>query len=135
VESSCELGNEPSSSIKCWEFIEWLHNLWPLEPYSAPQLVSYLVSQLVPAPVCLSVLIFLSVYRYLYLFLPFSLSSILLPSFLLTSSVMFPSVSFLFRPVFLSHFLTHKLGLWVDHLCGLVVRRPGWFDSRRYQIF
>jgi hypothetical protein len=37
VESSCELGNEPSSSIKCWESAEWLHNLWPLEWYSAPQ--------------------------------------------------------------------------------------------------
>jgi hypothetical protein len=40
VESSCELGNEPSGSIKCWETTEWLHNLWPLEWYSAPQLVS-----------------------------------------------------------------------------------------------
>jgi hypothetical protein len=30
-ESSCECGNEPSGSIKCWETIEWLHNLWPLE--------------------------------------------------------------------------------------------------------
>jgi hypothetical protein len=37
VESSCELGNEPSVSIKCWESTEWLHNLWPLERYSAPQ--------------------------------------------------------------------------------------------------
>jgi hypothetical protein len=43
VESSCELGNEPSGSIKCWESTEWLHNLWPLEWYSAPKskLVSY----------------------------------------------------------------------------------------------
>jgi hypothetical protein len=24
LESSCELGNEPSDSIKCWETIEWL---------------------------------------------------------------------------------------------------------------
>jgi hypothetical protein len=40
VESSCELGNEPSGFIKCWKTIEWLHNLWPLEWYSAPQLVS-----------------------------------------------------------------------------------------------
>jgi hypothetical protein len=30
VESSCELGNEPSGSIKCWETTEWLHNLRPL---------------------------------------------------------------------------------------------------------
>jgi hypothetical protein len=37
VESSCELGNEPSGSIKCWETTEWLDNLWPLEWYSAPQ--------------------------------------------------------------------------------------------------
>jgi hypothetical protein len=27
VESSCKLGNELSGSIKCWETIEWLHNL------------------------------------------------------------------------------------------------------------
>jgi hypothetical protein len=38
----CELGNEPSGSIKCWETTEWLHNLWPLEWYSSPQ--SQLVS-------------------------------------------------------------------------------------------
>jgi hypothetical protein len=36
-ESSCERGNEPSGSIKCWETTEWLHNFWPLERYSAPQ--------------------------------------------------------------------------------------------------
>jgi hypothetical protein len=35
VESSCERGYEPSGSIKCWETTEWLHNLWPLELYSA----------------------------------------------------------------------------------------------------
>jgi hypothetical protein len=35
--SSCKLGNEPSGSIKCWETTEWLHNVWPLEWYSAPQ--------------------------------------------------------------------------------------------------
>jgi hypothetical protein len=35
VESSCELGNEPSGFIKCWEPTEWLHNLWPLECCSA----------------------------------------------------------------------------------------------------
>jgi hypothetical protein len=29
VEGSCEHGNEPSGSIKRWEFIEWLHN-WQL---------------------------------------------------------------------------------------------------------
>jgi hypothetical protein len=26
VEGSCEHGNEPSGSIKCWEVLEWLHN-------------------------------------------------------------------------------------------------------------
>jgi hypothetical protein len=35
--SSCELDNEPSGSIKCWESTEWLHILWPLEWYPAPQ--------------------------------------------------------------------------------------------------
>jgi hypothetical protein len=30
VESSCEFGNEPLGSVKCWETIEWLHNWWPL---------------------------------------------------------------------------------------------------------
>jgi hypothetical protein len=35
-------GDEPSGSIKCWETTKWLHNLWPLELYSAPQ--SQLVS-------------------------------------------------------------------------------------------
>jgi hypothetical protein len=29
VEGSCEHGNEPSGSLKCWEFLEWLHN-WQL---------------------------------------------------------------------------------------------------------
>jgi hypothetical protein len=32
-----ELGNEPSGSIKCWDSTEWLHVLWPIEWYSAPQ--------------------------------------------------------------------------------------------------
>jgi hypothetical protein len=26
VENSCECGNEPLGSIKCWKTIEWLHN-------------------------------------------------------------------------------------------------------------
>jgi hypothetical protein len=43
VESCCELGNEPSGSIKYWETTEWLHNLWPLEWYSVPQSVSYVI--------------------------------------------------------------------------------------------
>jgi hypothetical protein len=37
VASACERGNEPLGSMKCWEIMEWLHNLWPLEWYSAPQ--------------------------------------------------------------------------------------------------
>jgi hypothetical protein len=37
VQSSCERGNEPSGSIKCWASTEWLYNLWPLDWYSAPQ--------------------------------------------------------------------------------------------------
>jgi hypothetical protein len=32
-----ERGNEPSGSIKYWKTTEWLHKLWPLEWYSAPQ--------------------------------------------------------------------------------------------------
>jgi hypothetical protein len=31
VESSCECGDEPSGSMKCWKTIVWLHNWWPLE--------------------------------------------------------------------------------------------------------
>jgi hypothetical protein len=33
VESSCELGNEPSGSIKCWEVLEWLHNWGSVQLY------------------------------------------------------------------------------------------------------
>jgi hypothetical protein len=44
MESSCELGNEPSGSIKCSETTKWLHNLWPLEWYSAPQSQFVMVS-------------------------------------------------------------------------------------------
>jgi hypothetical protein len=35
VEGSCEPGNEPSDSIKCWEVLEWLHNWQLLEKGSA----------------------------------------------------------------------------------------------------
>jgi hypothetical protein len=34
--SSCECGYEPSSTIKCWETIKWLHNWWPLKQFSVP---------------------------------------------------------------------------------------------------
>jgi hypothetical protein len=31
VDSSCECGNEPSGSIKCWETIKWQHKWWPFK--------------------------------------------------------------------------------------------------------
>jgi hypothetical protein len=34
--SSCEHGNEPSGSIKCWKVLELLHNLRLLKKGSAP---------------------------------------------------------------------------------------------------
>jgi hypothetical protein len=36
VEGSCQHGNEPSGSIKCWEFLESLHNWQLLKKGSAP---------------------------------------------------------------------------------------------------
>jgi hypothetical protein len=36
VEGSCEHGNEPSGSIKYWEFLEQLHNWQRLKKRSAP---------------------------------------------------------------------------------------------------
>jgi hypothetical protein len=36
LEGSCEHGNKPSGFIKCWEFLEWLHNWRPLENGTAP---------------------------------------------------------------------------------------------------
>jgi hypothetical protein len=36
VEDSCEHGIEPSGSIKCWEVLNWLHNLRLLERGSVP---------------------------------------------------------------------------------------------------
>jgi hypothetical protein len=39
VEGSCEYGNEPSGSIKCWEFLEWLHNWRLLEKGAGPECV------------------------------------------------------------------------------------------------
>jgi hypothetical protein len=35
-EGSCENGNEPSGSIKCWEVLEWLHNWLILKKGSSP---------------------------------------------------------------------------------------------------
>jgi hypothetical protein len=36
VEGSCEVGNEPSGSIKRWDVLEWLHNWQLLKKGSAP---------------------------------------------------------------------------------------------------
>jgi hypothetical protein len=36
VEGSCEHGDEPSGSLKCWEVPEWLHNWQLLRKGSAP---------------------------------------------------------------------------------------------------
>jgi hypothetical protein len=33
---SCEHGNEPSGSLKCWEVLDWLHNWQLLKKGSAP---------------------------------------------------------------------------------------------------
>jgi hypothetical protein len=37
VEGSCEHGDEPSGSLKCWEILEQLHNWRLLKKGSAPQ--------------------------------------------------------------------------------------------------
>jgi hypothetical protein len=36
VAGSCEHGNEPSGSIKCGEFLDWLSDFQLLEEVSAP---------------------------------------------------------------------------------------------------
>jgi hypothetical protein len=36
VEGSCQHSNEPSGSIKCWQFLEYLHNWWFFKKRSAP---------------------------------------------------------------------------------------------------
>jgi hypothetical protein len=36
MEGSCEHGDEPSGSIKCWELLEWLRNWQLLKKVSAP---------------------------------------------------------------------------------------------------
>jgi hypothetical protein len=36
VEGSCEHGNEPSGSLKCWEIREWLSEWRLLNKHSAP---------------------------------------------------------------------------------------------------
>jgi hypothetical protein len=45
MEGSCEHGNEPSGSIKCWEILEWLTEWHLIKKDSAPR-VSYLPSYL-----------------------------------------------------------------------------------------
>jgi hypothetical protein len=47
VEDSCEYCNEHSSSINCWEVLEWLHKCWPL---------SSIELFLVPSPLLLRLL-------------------------------------------------------------------------------
>jgi hypothetical protein len=37
VEGSCEHGNKPLGSIKCWEILEYLHNWWLPKKGSAPR--------------------------------------------------------------------------------------------------
>jgi hypothetical protein len=39
MEGSCKHGNEPSGSIKCWKFLEYLHN-WRLLMKGSDILVS-----------------------------------------------------------------------------------------------
>jgi hypothetical protein len=41
VEGSCEHGDEPSGSTKCWDVPEWLHNWQLLKKGSAPQVRKY----------------------------------------------------------------------------------------------
>jgi hypothetical protein len=36
MEGSCEHGNEPLGSIKCWEVLQWVHNWRLLKKGSAP---------------------------------------------------------------------------------------------------
>jgi hypothetical protein len=43
VEGSCEHGNEPSDSIKCWEILEWLHNWHLLKKGSSPWIMFFFV--------------------------------------------------------------------------------------------
>ena len=33
---TCECGNEPSGSMKCGEFLDWLKTSWPLKKDSSP---------------------------------------------------------------------------------------------------
>jgi hypothetical protein len=47
VEGSCEHGNEPSNSIKCWDVLEQLHNWRLLKKASSPW--SYLFIPLLEA--------------------------------------------------------------------------------------
>jgi hypothetical protein len=37
VEDSCEHGDEPSDSVKCWEVLEWLYDWHLLNKGSAPK--------------------------------------------------------------------------------------------------
>jgi hypothetical protein len=37
VEGSCEHGDEPAGSLKCWKVPEWLHNWQLLRKGSSPK--------------------------------------------------------------------------------------------------
>jgi hypothetical protein len=37
VAGSCEYGNEPTGSIKGWEFLDWPGDYWVFEADSAPK--------------------------------------------------------------------------------------------------
>jgi hypothetical protein len=47
---SCEHGNEPSGSIKCWEFVEWLRNWQLLKKASAPCVSEWALYSFILAP-------------------------------------------------------------------------------------
>jgi hypothetical protein len=49
VDGSCELGTEPSGSIKCWDVLEWFHN-WRLKKGSAPRLSKVCHDRIFPSP-------------------------------------------------------------------------------------
>jgi hypothetical protein len=41
-EGSCEHGNEPSSSLKCWGNLKWLSDWFPLKKGSIPKMRQFL---------------------------------------------------------------------------------------------
>jgi hypothetical protein len=47
VEGSCEHGNEPSGSIKCWEVLEWLRDWRLLKKSQLMELVMHSDSNII----------------------------------------------------------------------------------------